>query len=364
MALRWLEERLAKLLPVLDALGQEQEEELRVLCEAEKEAWRQRPRMKAEISLNVPMIQTRNRIREELFLRDDNWWINPKSGEKEHIALKHMNFSTEEWTRMALPKEEVLQTRLAQPLVLSDPDGVVQQGEMLLQMDAWPELVLGIMLNTGRTLAEILKTGVFRVKTPYSLQIAVPMTVHERLTPFFEVPTFARAERIVEAIERVRWMFGMQFAFTDRRAVGRQCHPLVRQVAFQHFMGLVPLRLGEQDLHKTLSQGVYARLAVSWYCPPALDELIYLATIKHFLRVLDAPTEEERLTLAIASSFLDYVLVGPDGKVDPRKGIHLGDPEVEVVEVFQQRPDESASVAFQKSSCASELSAEERNASS
>lgn len=333
--LKWLEERLTRLLPVLEPLGREQEEEIRVLCEAEKEAWRQRPGLQQEISLNVPMNQTRNRMRQELLLREDNWWINPKSGQKEHLALKYMNFSTEEWTRMALPKEEALQARLASPLELCDPDALVQKGEALLQMPTWPELVLGIMFNTGRTVAEIVKTAVFRVKTPYSLLVSVPMTVHERQSPFFEVPTFAGAERVVEALERVRRMFGMQFAFTDRRSVGRQCHPLVRQVAFDHFRELVPLHPGEQDLHKVLSQGIYVRLAVYWYCPSSIEELLYMATIKHFPRILDAATDDERLTLAIASSLLDYVIVGSDGRVDPRKGMRLGKPEVEVLETFR-----------------------------
>ena len=39
------------------------------------------------------MSETRNRIREVLLVREDNWWINPKSGVKEHLALKYMNFS-------------------------------------------------------------------------------------------------------------------------------------------------------------------------------------------------------------------------------------------------------------------------------
>ena len=39
------------------------------------------------------MSETRNRIREVLLLREDNWWINPKSGVKEHLALKYMNVS-------------------------------------------------------------------------------------------------------------------------------------------------------------------------------------------------------------------------------------------------------------------------------
>lgn len=74
-------------------VGREQEEQIRQLCEAEKDWWRQRPRVKELSSLGKPMSETRNRIREVLLVREDNWWINPKSGVKEHLALKYMNFS-------------------------------------------------------------------------------------------------------------------------------------------------------------------------------------------------------------------------------------------------------------------------------
>jgi Telomere resolvase len=255
---QWLEERLATLLPALDRLGCEQEEEIRRLCEAEKEAWHQRPGLKAASSFNVPMVQTRNRIREELFLKEENWWINPKSGVKEHIALKYMNFSTEEWTRITLPRGEVLQERRIQPLVLSDADLLVRRGEKLLGMTTWPELVVGLMLTTGRTLAEILKTGVFRHKTAYSVALSVPMTVYEQRTPFFEVPTLVRADQVCNALDRVRDLFDLQFAFTDRRSIGRQCHPLVRQAAFEYFGDVVPLRPGEQDLYTFFRVGCSA----------------------------------------------------------------------------------------------------------
>jgi hypothetical protein len=335
MAMKWLEERWETLIPALDQLGKEQEEQMRLLCEAEKDWWRQRPGMNVVNSLRKPMTETRNHIREVLLLRDDNWWIDPKSQAKEHLALKYLNFSTEEWTQMALPAKETLQARLMQPLVLADLNALLGRGEQLLQMETWPELVLGIGLNTGRSLAEILKTGVFRTKTEYSVLFAGPMTIYEQMSAFFEVPTFARADAVLEALSRVRQMFGMQFAFVSRRDVGRQCGPLVRQVAYQHFGDLVSLRPGEQDLYKSLTRGLYACLATHLYCPTWVDEWHYMATIQNTRWVLEATSEEERLTMAIAASFLDYVLLDGTGGYDQRKGIRLGETGVDVLEVFR-----------------------------
>jgi len=337
MALKWLQERWETLLPALEPLGREQEEHMREICEAEKEWWRRRPGMKQMRSLAKPMTETRNRIREVLLVGEENWWMNPKSGAKEHLALKYMNFSTEEWTQMGEPREEEVQSRLGQPLVLTQPEVLIERGESLLQMETWPEIVLGIGVNTGRSLAEILKTGLFGSKTTYSVLFAGPMTVYEQMCPFFEVPTFTRAELVLEALRRVRQMFGMQFAYVSRRDVGRQCGPMIRQAAYQHFGDLVPLRPGEADLYKSLTRGVYERLATYYFCPSHIDELIYMATITGARRVLAASSAEERVTAALTTSFFEYVMGDGSGGCDRRKGMRLDESGIEVLEVFQEQ---------------------------
>jgi hypothetical protein len=49
----------------------------------------------------------------------------------------------------------------------------VEKAEQLLQTTTWPEVILDIGFNTGRSLAEILKTGIFRAKTAYSVLFSV-----------------------------------------------------------------------------------------------------------------------------------------------------------------------------------------------
>ncbi len=60
MATKWLEQSWETLIPSLEPLGKEQEEQIRLLCEAEKERWRQRPGMQVDSSLKKPMTETRN----------------------------------------------------------------------------------------------------------------------------------------------------------------------------------------------------------------------------------------------------------------------------------------------------------------
>ena len=70
MAVKWLEQSWETLIPALEPLGKEQEEQIRLLCEAEKERWRQCPGIQADGSLKKPMTETRNHMREVLLLRE------------------------------------------------------------------------------------------------------------------------------------------------------------------------------------------------------------------------------------------------------------------------------------------------------
>src|SRR6185312_8875540 len=109
---QWLMERLDELLPLLEALDQRQEAEIQRLCEVEIAAWRARPTMRSLRSLNTPMIDARNAIRERLAVTETNSWINPRTQEREHLALRYLNFSPEEWAAMRALTEEGRQERL------------------------------------------------------------------------------------------------------------------------------------------------------------------------------------------------------------------------------------------------------------
>ncbi|MBV9232090.1 MAG: hypothetical protein JOZ18_22460 [Chloroflexi bacterium] len=211
MASKWLEERWEVLLPTLARLGQGQEEQIKRICEAELEVWRQRPSLKQANSLRKPLTQTRNRIRETLPVTDDNGWINPKSRAKEHLALKYLNFSTEEWIQMNLPASEELHMRQAHPLPLTKPSQLLSKAEQLVQMDTWPEMVAGIGLVTGRGLVEVLYTGHFTAKSAYSVLFTGLMTIYEQMCDPFEVPTLVHADLVLAALHRLRQFFGNHF---------------------------------------------------------------------------------------------------------------------------------------------------------
>ena len=320
MASKWLQERWEVLLPTLASLGQGQEEEIKRMCEAELEVWRRRPSLKQAISLQKPLTETRNRIRETFPLTDGNWWCNPKSGQKEHLALKYLNFSTEEWIQIQVPSEEELWERREHPLSLARPWELLEKVNQLLQSNAWPEIVVGIGLATGRGIVEILQTGHFTRKSAYSLLFVAPMTVYEVLCDPFEVPTLVGVEAVLSAVDRVRQFFGNHFQGLRRRDISQQCRPQIQEAAYKQLLTLVPLRAFERrNVYRSLAHGVYPQLAAWFYCPASVDKLVYLATIQNHRKLLEATSAEMRMTLALASLYCEYVVLDGEGIVDDRR---------------------------------------------
>lgn len=339
MASKWLEERWEVLLPQLAQLGLGQEEQIQRLCEAELDIWRTLPNLRRASSLGKPLTQTRNRIRETLPVTNETGWINPKSGEREHLALKYLNFSTEEWVQMTLPQASVLRERLAHPLLLAKPSAVLAKAEQLVQMERWPELVVGLGLLTGRGLAEVVQTGHFTEKSAYTVWFAGPMTVYEQMCEPFEVPTLVRADLVLEALHRLRQFFGRHFLGVARREISRECTDLVREAVYRHLLGVVPLRAGERNVYRQLAHGVYPRLATWWYCPSWVDEIEYMAMIQQHRKLLEVSEESERERFAIAAGYRDYVLLDETtGEVEQRRGVKLGEPGVEVLAAFHEPP--------------------------
>lgn len=333
MTSKWLEERLERLLPMLASLGQEREEHIKRLCEEELQAWRQRPSLKEANSLSNPLTEARNRIRETLQITDTNCWINPKSGAREHLSLKYLNFSSQEWIKMNIASEEELQHRQAHPLPLRNVSALLSKVEQLLQMKSWPELVVGLGLATGRGKVEVLHTGQFIPHSAYLVRFAGPMTVYERMCDPFEVPTLVRADLVLEALQRLRKFFGNHFAGMSRGDISRECSEDIQDAIYRQLLGVIPLRSEESNSYKQLAHGVYPRLATYSYCPPSKDEILYMATIQNHRKILELLNEAERLTLA--AGYRDYVILDSSGTVDTQRGIRLGEADVEIISVFQ-----------------------------
>src|SRR5437879_4774744 len=162
---KWLDERLAVLLP---ALQNGPEDEIARLCAEELAHWRSRPEMKKASSLRVPMTAARKAIK-ALPFTETTRYKDAKTAQWEHLGLKYLNFTAEEWAAMNAQSEEKFAARLEQQQLIDDPAAVIARAQTLLTSDRWDDLVTGLALATGRRLTELLKTGRFFPKTAYSV---------------------------------------------------------------------------------------------------------------------------------------------------------------------------------------------------
>src|SRR5581483_7970966 len=331
---QWLAERLQVLLPRLAVLGKDQEAKIKRLCEEEIAYWRSRPTMKSLRSLNTPMIDARNAIKEQLAVTQDNSWLNPRTGEREHLARKYLNFSEAEWAQMHALTEDGRQQRLEGQQLLSDPDAIVARGADLLQSERWEDIAVGLAVTTGRRLTEILKTAVFHPMSAYTVQFEGQLKQKAELLAPYEIPTLVEAELVMEALIRLRTLLDCRNL--DNTEVERRYGPTVRTTTHRHFQSLIPVRANDVNVYTHACRAVFSTLALYFFAPPVINALVYLATIQGHYWLLRTQSEEQRLNYLSTLHYDDYKIGDGHGNIDGRQGIRLGEPGVKVLSVFEE----------------------------
>src|SRR6266567_4080627 len=118
---KWLKKDWQTFFPAVEQA--ETEVEVKRLCNAEIDGWRARPTMKKESSLRVPYTDTINEAKNRL------------QGEKLEWVLRHLAFSTAEWTVMNAGSDETIQERHENQQFIKDPDAIVAKGTELLRSE-------------------------------------------------------------------------------------------------------------------------------------------------------------------------------------------------------------------------------------
>ncbi len=338
---QWLMERLEALLPRLGTLDQRHEAEIQRLCEAEIAAWRARPTMKSLRSLNTPMIDARNAIRERLAVTEQNSWVNPRTREREHLALRYLNFSQEEWAAMRALTEEGRQERLEGQQFLDQPLAMLEKCRQLLVSPRWENIAVGLAVTTGRRLTEILKTARFHPLTDWTVEFEGQLKQKAEMMPPYEIPTLVEAEVVIGAWQRLRGLLPCE-ELTNEEVEARYGEE-VRTAADRHFTRLVPYRTGKEDVLFThLFRSCYGTLACWLFAPPSVNALVYKATIYGHYWVLRAETEQQRQNYLSTLHYDDYRIGDGQGNIDGRQGIRLGEPGVRVLARFQQAVEAQA----------------------
>ncbi len=326
----WLQERWPELDQALSGLTVEQEDEVARICQTEMEYWRTE-RSLALGPLGNAVSATRKHLEEHFSVLDEtNSWFNPKKGKQEHISLKYLNLSQEEWAARIAPSKAKLEARLQGRQFINDPDAVVARAVSLLASPHWQDIAVGLAPLTGRRLQEVLAVGSFSPHTRFSVTFKGQLKVRDRIMPPYEIPTLCEASLVLEAWDRLRRLLGDSPPDEDQ----------LTGVADKHFAELVPPRAGG-SLYTHLFRAVYGCIAVFFYAKPEILDTVYLNRIYGHYWISEASGKLQADYLA-TQHYQDYgiadtVIAKYEGR---RQGVKLSDPGVTVLEIFQEKTEQ------------------------
>ena len=333
----WLEDSIAhQYLPTLSPLQNDAKgrAKAQTLLETMRQQWQDRgfKALKQQQSL---MDRTRRAIKDHLGAT--------------HWSLNIIKLTTAEHTQINDEKQGRVAERNEQVQWLGDPDAIVATAVRLLESPSWADVAAGLSVLTGRRSSELLATAHFTPQTQWSVTFTGALKRRgETQTLSFEIPTLTTAQRVCDALAKVRRELPGTESLSASQ-VNAKYGAAVARACDQHFAALVPLRAGKDNLYTHLSRSVYATIATFWYCPPSVNETEFKAAIQGHYAVLDEQNPELRRTLAASRHYSDYELADAvvaryGGK---RKGIKLGSGGVQPLAMFkdawQRQPSQATS---------------------
>lgn len=327
MARAWLDERLSVLIPALQGKS---EADIAELCAQELADWKARPGIK--FSSLRPVMTAARKALGQIKLTPENRYRNARTGKDEHIALKYLNFTIEEWAELNQVGQAKLAENLEDQRLLDQPQAVIERAEKLLHSERWDDLLTGLALATGRRLTELLKTGRFFPKTQYTVTFDGQLKRRDLALKPYEIPVLVDAEIVLAAWHRLRSL--EDCTSLDNEQVAQRYSKTASENAVRQLSGLIPQRSTKEDLYTHAFRAVYARLVVLHYCPVAVNDLVYVnAVLGHY----QATDETTRRQFAATMHYFDYRIGDGSGQIDGRQGISLDQPGVSVLEVFNRR---------------------------
>ncbi len=321
---KWLEQDIRSVyLPAIS--GAKGGKALVKLCDAMRDDWRGRG-LKSLSAQSDCMAQVRRAIKDEL-------------GE-DHKALEVIDLSRDEYIQLNNQRQDRVSARNEAIQFIDDPDQIVAIAVRLLDSPKWAEVAAGLSVLTGRRSSELLGTALFSVKSRWSVLFSGALKRRgETVELSFEIPTLTTADRVCQALEKVRRALPQAQEMAPNTINGK-FGPAVASACDKHFAGLVPSRGEGESLYTHLFRSVYATIATFWYCPPSVDPTEFKAAIQGHFQILDEKNPQQRRSLAASRHYSDFEIADQmiaryGGK---RKGLKLGVAGVEPIEAFKLVP--------------------------
>lgn len=259
---------------------------------------------------------------------------------EDHHSLEVIDLSRNEYIQLNNQRQDRVSSRNEAVQVLHDPDAIVATAVRLLESPEWAEVCAGLAVLTGRRSSELLGSAQFSFKSRWSVVFTGALKRRgESLELSFEIPTLTTADRVCQALEKVRRTLPQAQQMAPN-TINSKFGPAVASACDKHFAGLVPTRAEGESLYTHLFRSVYATISVFWYCPPQVDPTEFKAAIQGHFQILDEKNPEQRRSLAASRHYLDFeiadqVIARYKGK---RKGIKLGVAGVEPIQAFNMGP--------------------------
>jgi len=252
------------------------------------------------------------------------------------IPYPYTLLSPDTYTQLNL--EQVLKTDERQTKFFSGADAIalVEKATSLLDCDDPNEIAAGLAVLIGRRMSEIL-ISTFEPCTTYSVLFSEPVK-KDGLIPPMEIPTLIEADKVLEAIARLRDVWNIHdikdSADSERQlkqAINKRYEDVPKAVR-RHYSDLIPGREADNDsgekLYTHVFRSVYAEIATYFYKPRSVPDHRFKAEIQgHFTL-----SEQGKVRSYTSRPHYDDYLIGD--RTPNADGIKLSLPDVSTLSVF------------------------------
>lgn len=237
----------------------------------------------------------------------------------DHRSLDYLKYDAATYTSIA--EESAVRNNQKQDNLkaVSLADYISKATELLQSSDPF-EMVVGIVAVTGRRFSEAVGGGMEPTNQPYWLSFTGQLKKRSEADSYL-IPCLVPAADVLSVLERFR--SNPRIARVVEMApqdINRSLANSVKLAVQRHFTGVVPTLDAEAGLTVHNLRGVYAEIAVHYFCPPDRGVARFAQeTLGHAI----SEQELKRSNASATQHYFHYFLTDGDGKHIGAKGVKL-----------------------------------------
>jgi len=238
----------------------------------------------------------------------------------DHRSLDYLKYDTATYRTIAeesSQRNNQKQDRL-KPVSLSE---YLSKASELLRSDDPFDLIVGVAALTGRRFSEVVTKGTLQATDdPHSVTFGGQTKKKEEADSYL-IPCLIPSVDVLSALERFRShprisrLNGMSASNINRSLANS-----IKLTVQKHFGSIVPTLEGEAGLTIHNLRGVYAEIAVHYFCPPNRGVARY---VQERLGHVISAQELKRSNASATQHYFHYFLTDENGKQIGEKGVKL-----------------------------------------